>query len=264
MINQERVLLDWTCFFVYNLSMKKLIMRQTIGAGACDPSGRLSLVGALTLIEDAVTDTMAKLKIDGFTVRRKYGALIVFSKNHLRFLQSIGWKDKIKISCFVSAKSAARMSIDVCVTKAGKIAMYARTEVCAVDEKTGRIRRMDSVGVDQHVHTVRAPYDLSWNPMEGEGALVDTVAVRTGNIDYAGHTNNVEYIRLLLNTFTIDEWRSMAPQELQVAYLNQSFLGDSLTIYRCDKQLTAEVAKQERIYTVKKAEQEVLRCSIRW
>ena len=244
--------------------MKRLTMRQTIGAGACDPSGRLSLVGALTLIEDAVTDTMAKLKIDGFTVRRKYGALIVFSKNHLRFLQSIGWQDKIKISCFVSAKSAARMNIDVCVTKAGKIAMYARTEVCAVDKETGRIRRMDSVGAGKQVKIMKAPYDLPWNPMEGEGKLVDNVTVRTGNIDYAGHTNNVEYIRLLLNTLTLDEWRGMAPQELQVAYLNQSFLGDSLSIYCCDKPVTGEVAKQERIYTVKKAEQEVLRCSIRW
>lgn len=237
-------------------------MRQTIGAGACDPSGRLSLVGALVLIEDAVTDTMAKLKIDGFTVRRKYGALIVFSKNHLRFLQTIGWKDKIKVSCFISSKSAARINVDVCVTKAGKIAMYARTEVCAVDAQTGRIRRMDSVGVNEQVKVVKAPYELTWSAMDGKGQLIDTVTVRTGNIDYAGHTNNVEYIRLLLNTLTLDEWREMAPKELQVAYLNQSFLGDSLAIYAFDHQLDPNF--RERIYTIKKEQQDVLLCSIRW
>lgn len=244
--------------------MKKLTMRQVIGAGACDPSGRLSLVGALTLIEDVVTATMAKLELDGFTVRRKYNAIMVFSKNHLRFVHSIEWKDKITVSCFVSGKSAARMNLDVCVKKNGKIAMYARTEVCAVDVKTGRIRRMDSVGVDRRVHMVQALYDLSWNNIDGTGKLIDTVTVRTGNIDYAGHTNNVEYIRLLLNTFTLDEWRSMAPKELQVAYLSQSFFGDSLSIYSSDKQLSDGDVKQERIYVIKKAEQDVLHCSIRW
>ncbi|MCQ2382582.1 MAG: thioesterase [Clostridia bacterium] len=242
--------------------MKIFRMRQVIGAGACDPSGRLSLVGALTLIEDAVTDTMAKLKIDGFTVRRKYGALIVFSKNHLRFLQTIGWQDKVVVSCFVSAKSAARMNIDVCVKKAGKIAMHARTEVCAVDAQTGRIRRMESVGVGKQVKIMKAPYDLPWNSMEGEGELIDNVTVRTGNIDYAGHTNNVEYIRLLLNTLTLDEWRGMTVQDLQVAYLNQSFLNDNLSIYCADQ--PTDDAKHERIYTIKKAEQDILRCSLQY
>lgn len=242
----------------------KFTTKQIVGAGACDPSGRLSLVGALTLIEDAITATLAKMELDGFTVRRKYGALMVFSKNHLRYLQAINWQDKISVSCFIAMKSAARMNVDVCVKNmAGEIALYARTEVCAVDAQTGRLRRMDSVGVGEQVKVVRAPYDLPFEPMEGEGELIDTVTVRTGNIDYAGHTNNVEYIRLLLNTFTLDEWRGMAPHELQVAYLNQSFLGDELSIHCCEKQITGET-KHERIYTFKKAEQNVLRCLIRW
>ena len=238
--------------------MKKYTTRQFVGAGACDPSGRLSLVGALTLIEDAVTETMASLEIDGFSVRRKYGALMVFSKNHLRFLQSINWQDKIEISCFFSAKSAARLTMDVCVKKAGKIALYARTEVCAVDAETGRIRRMDSVGVGAQIKTVKAPYDLPWENAEDADKLIETVTVRTGNIDYAGHTNNVEYIRLLLDTFTLEEWRSMAPKELQVAYVSQSFLGDKLSFYGTD------IAPQTRVYTVKKDQQVVLRCLLRW
>lgn len=242
--------------------MKKFSIRQTIGAGACDPSGRLSLVGALTLIEDVVTATMAKLELDGFTVRRKYGAIMVFSKNHLKFLQDINWQDKVVVSCYFTMQSAARMNADICVKKGGKIALYARTEICAVDVTTGRIRRMDSVGVDGRVKLVKAQYDLPWNAMDGEGELKETATVRTGNIDYAGHTNNVEYIRMLLDTFTLEEWRGMAPKELQVAYLNQSFLGDQLAIWAVDNQLDANM--HERIYTIKKDQQPVLRCAVRW
>ncbi len=237
-------------------------MRQTIGAGACDPSGRLSLIGALTLIEDAVTATMAELELDGLTVRRKYGALMVFAKNHLQFLQDINWQDEIVADCFFSMKSAARINADVCVKKGGKIALYARTEICAVDGQTGRIRRMDTIDTEQRIKVVTAPYDLPWNTMDGADKLVDTVPVRTSNIDYAGHTNNVEYIRLLINTFTLDEWRGMAPKELQIAYQNQSFLGDTLSIYAGEHTLPNQL--HERVYTVKKAEQSVLTCSVRW
>lgn len=243
--------------------MKKLTVRQVVGAGACDPSGGLSLVGALTLIEDAITATMAQLKLDGFTVRREYGALMVFAKNHLRFLEPIMWRDIIKVSCFISSQSAARLNVDVSVKKAGKIALYARTEVCAIDEKTGRIRRMDSVGAGKQVHVVRAPYDLSWQSMDGDGKLVDKVKVCTSNIDYAGHTNNVEYLRLLLNTFSLEKWRGMDVHELQVAYLSQSFLGDELAIYRCDLP-TEYPAAYDEVFTFKRADKDVLRCRLNY
>ena len=249
----------------------KFTLRQVVGAGACDPSGRLSVLGALTLVEDMVTAAMAKMRIDGMTTRREYGALMVFSKNHLRFLQPIYWQDEITVTCFVASQSAVRMQMDVCVKKAGAIAMYARTEICAVDEQSARIRRLDSVGVGKQVRPVRPLLDLVWTPLDGEGKLIDTVTVRTGNIDYAGHTNNVEYIRLLLNTFTLDEWRGMAPCDLQVAYLSQSFLGDKLSIYSHDRQIDADsgdniqpAATHERLFTVKKDTQDVLRCAIRW
>lgn len=238
-------------------------MRQEIGAGACDPSGSLSLVGALVLVEDAITAMMAKLKLDGFTVRREHGALMVFAKNHLSFLEPIIWRDKIKVSCFIAAQSPARLNVDVCVKKAGKIALYARTEVCAVDEKTGRIRRLESVGAGKQVHIVRAPYDMLWQNIEGDGKSVGKVKVGTSNIDYAGHTNNVEYLRLLLNTFGLEKWRGMAVRELQVAYLNQSFLHDELSIYRCDLP-TQSPATYDEIYTFKRADKEVLRCRLKY
>lgn len=236
-------------------------MRQTIGAGACDPSGCLSLVGALTLIEDAVTAAMAKLELDGLTVRRKYGALMVFSKNHFKFLQDINWQDEVTAACFFSMKSAARLNMDVCVKKDGKIAMYARTEICAIDAETGRIRRMDTIDTKQRIQVVKAPCDLPWNAMDGDGSLLAKVQVRTSNIDYAGHTNNVEYVRLLLDTMSLEEWRHMAPKELQVVYQNQSFLGDNLEIYACDHTIEEQ---HERLYTIKKAAQTVLCCAVRW
>ena len=243
----------------------KITVRQIIGAGACDPSGRLSMLGALTLVEDMVTATLDKMEVNGFNLRRNYGAVVVFSKNHVKFLQPIKWNDKVTISCFVSSKSVARLNVDVCVkNEAGVIAMYARTEVCAVDIESARIRRLDAVGIGEKVHVVKALQEMEWTPIDSEGHLLEKVKVRTSNIDYAGHTNNVEYFRLLLNTFTLDEWRGqITPRELQIAYLNQSFLGDELAIF-CEVRKYEDIPFNERRYTIKKDTQDVLRCAIRW
>lgn len=248
----------------------KYTVSQFIGAGLCDPRGYLSLLGALMLVEDAVTVTLDKIDINGFKMRRDYGAVLVFSKNHVKFLEAVKWNEKVKVSCFISTKSMARMNVDVCVkNQDGVIVLYARTEVCAVDVESGRIRRLDAVGIGSEVRVVRPLIEMEWTPLTGDGKLVDTVKIRTGNIDYAGHTNNVEYIRLLLNTFTLEEWRGgIVPRELQVAYVSQSFLGDSLDIYSCEQELepseTKQAATHERLFTIKKTTQDVLRCAIRW
>lgn len=239
----------------------KISLKQTIGAGACDPSGRLSILGALTLVEDLVTATLDKMGINGFKMRREYNAVVVFSKNHIKFLEPICWNEKVSVSCFVAVKSAARLCVDVCVkNRRGVIAMYGRTEVCAVDIATGRIRRLEAVGIGKQVAVTRALQEMEWEPINDAGELVENVVVRTSNIDYAGHTNNVEYVRLLLNTFSLDEWRGgIVPRELQVAYVNQSFLDDSLSIF-----MENHNEKKERIFTIKKDTQDVLRCAVRW
>lgn len=243
----------------------KTTLRQVIGGGACDPSGRMSLLGALTLVEDVVVDTLDKMEINGFKMRKQFGAVLVFSKNHVKFLQPLRWKEKVTVSCFISAKSVARLNVDVCVkNQHGEIALYARTEVCAVDVESARIRRLDAVSIGEKIRVYAPLVEMEWQAVDPAEQLVDTVTVRTANIDYAGHTNNVEYIRLLLNTFTLDEWRGgIATKELQVAYLNQSFLGDKLDIFATNRE-DKNTSMHERIYTIKKAEQDVLRCAIKW
>ena len=180
-------------------------------------------------------------------------------------MQLIRWKEKVTVSCFISAKSVARLNVDVCVkNQQGEIALYARTEVCAVDVESARIRRLDAVGIGEKIRVYAPLVEMEWQAVDPAEQLVDTVTVRTANIDYAGHTNNVEYIRLLLNTFTLDEWRGgIATKELQVAYLNQSFLGDKLDIFATNRE-DEHTSTHERIYTIKKAEQDVLRCAIKW
>ena len=50
------------------------------------------------------------------------------------------------------------------------------------------------------------------------------------NIDFAHHTNNKEYVRFILNTYTVREMETRAITEAEIKYLSQSHEGDVLSV----------------------------------
>ena len=60
--------------------------------------------------------------------------------------------------------------------------------------------------------------------------------VRSGDIDVTHHTNNVTYITMLLDTFTVKELESIQWKDIEVSYLNESLEGETLSIYRKEKE----------------------------
>ena len=56
--------------------------------------------------------------------------------------------------------------------------------------------------------------------------------VRSTNIDFCHHTNNIEYIRFLLNTYTVEQLENSIIKEIEIDYINQSFEGQILDIYK--------------------------------
>ena len=63
----------------------ELIKTQKVSASMLDSNNRLSVVSSFCIVEDAVTEFMGGLKIDGPTVKRKYNAFWVFVKTHIKF-----------------------------------------------------------------------------------------------------------------------------------------------------------------------------------
>ena len=52
------------------------------------------------------------------------------------------------------------------------------------------------------------------------------------DIDTNTHTNNVAYLRMILNCFSPKEFNSLSIDEIQVSFISQSFYGDELMIYK--------------------------------
>lgn len=203
-----------------------------VSSSLTDSTANLSAIGVFQALEDVVTELMGKLEIDVLTVRRKYNATWLFVKNKVKLFKDVAWGDNAKVIGFISAITRATMCLDIAFkNSAGELCAYARLKICVIDLETGRIRKISSVGVDDTLTVEQPLIDMEFGRAENVPLEeVDRVRVQYTNIDFSKHTNNKEYVRFILNTYSMRDMESRRIKEIEVRYLNQSFENDVLAV----------------------------------
>ena len=212
----------------------KLIKKDKLNYSLCDTVANLSMLGAFQLVEDAMCQMMGELKLDGETCIREYDGMWVFVKNRIELRRKIHWMDEYTIECYITNAGGVKLIVDTLIKTKGNIAVASRAELCAIDHKTGRIRRGNTVGLNETICGETAEIDIGFHNADFTPCeLVDSVVVRSSDIDFYHHTNNVSYVRYLLNQYDTAELRRAPISVLEIRYVNQTFEGDTLEIYKC-------------------------------
>lgn len=199
-----------------------------------DADTNISVIGVFQAVQDAVTELLDKLQMGNPTMRKQYNAVWLFTRNRAKLLNSIQWGDDFTVTAFVSSVTLATLSVDVSIKNAdGVLCAYSRVETCALSLSTMRILRLQTIGAIAAVTIEKPEIDITFtkfdcSPIE----QVDTVRVGSTNIDMSQHTNNVEYIRFILNTYTVKELHDRPIREIEIRYLNQSYENNVLTVYK--------------------------------
>ena len=118
----------------------------------------------------------------------------------------------------------------------GEVFINGITEWVIIDATSRTLRKVESTSY---------PNDIEWIMEKSieekfrrfkddftEDDFVYKRLVRSGDIDVTHHTNNVTYITMLLDTFSVKELESMTWKEVEISYLNESLEGETLSIYR--------------------------------
>ena len=122
------------------------------------------------------------------------------------------------------------------IMKDGEVYINGITEWVIIDATSRTLRK---------VETTSYPNDIDWIQEKSieekfrrfkddftEEDFIYKRLVRSGDIDVTHHTNNVTYITMLLDTFSVKELESKQWEGIEVSYLNESFEGETLSIYR--------------------------------
>ncbi len=234
----------------------RLIKKDRLAASSCGADVKLSVEGAFRIVEDMVTELMGDQHIDGVTCMSEYGGMWVFVRNRIEMPQQLAWMDEYTATSYISSFSKIRLYIDTVLQKAdGSIALKSRLELCAVDLETGKIRKSETVGVGEKTPAEEPFFEIAYSkakPVRGE--LIDEITVRSADIDYCHHTNNVAYVRYFVNQIDADDLIERPVRAIEVQYAAQTYEGDKLSVYRC--------GSEDEAYVIEKDGSKVVSCII--
>lgn len=218
-------------------------------------SAGLSILGAAQIIEDGVCAFFAAFGKDNASLFKDYNAQWVFTKNKFFRLAPAKWNEDITVDCFLTKKGAATVVVDTTVKNAdGEIAVAAITEACVIDLASSRVRRLSSVDFPESVGVYPSAagfgftrFDLSATDKEYSFNVPST------SIDSGGHTNNVEYLRFVLNATDAEKELALPVLSAEIHFLRQSRAGERLTVYSGE-------ASGTEFYEIKNGDNVVAKC----
>ena len=218
--------------------MKKneFTLNTTVLSGQCDSLMRFKAEAVLMSFQDVASRHAMFLGIDDFSLLEKDNAMWVVSKTKVKVNKLPLWDDEISVRTWPMGAEGVRCNRCYQIIRNGEVMINAITEWVIIDATTRTLRK---------VETTSYPNDIDWINEKSieekfrrfkddftENDFVYKRLVRSSDIDVTHHVNNVTYITMLLDTFSVKELENMALREIEISYLNESLEGETLSIYK--------------------------------
>ena len=179
----------------------------------------------------------AEMEVDAPTLAQRCGAFWVLTrmKYEIRRLPTMG--ETLTMTTWPTTVSPFRFLRDYSFRDAtGACVIAGTSEWCTLDIETRTLRKSS---------TIAYPYDMPHREERSgcapfskvrvalsDGDYHHTHTVRLGDLDSNGHTNNVMYMRMVLDAFTPEEFYSLSIRAVEIEYTTQSYFGDGIAIYK--------------------------------
>lgn len=201
-----------------------------------DSDYRMRLDYAVTHFQDITGIHSAEMEIDGKTMLEKSGAFWVLTKIKMRIHRFPEFDENVEIETWPTVVKGVRFGRDYRISKEGQPLISGISEWCTLDFESGKPRRVDTV---HYPHNMPHREDRS---DAGEMLRIKETVTKADinhvyrssfvDIDANRHTNNIAYLRMILNCFSPSEFGKLKIDEIQVAFLSQTFYGDEISIYK--------------------------------
>lgn len=229
--------------------------KNTVLGSDTDTNANLSILAALQKLQDNICFFFGSIGLDQITLKEKYHAAWIFSKNKLKIFKNIGWNQTLNIKSFISSVSAVKIIVDTIFTDQNDDAiLYSRVEMCLVDLDSQRIKRIADVGITSELVQ---PSIIDFEPTRlspiDDLRLMTQRTVYTTNLDMSMHTNNVEYVRFLLDTIDLDTLKNKEVSDIEINYLKETTYLDNLAIFskNIDDEYYFEIKKEDSVLRAK-------------
>lgn len=115
------------------------------------------------------------------------------------------WNTKTKAVAFVSSLSPIRLEVETDLfDENDKLLFAAKTEMCAIDFVERKIRKISTLEFPKDMEVAPSNINEPFSKMKTEFEFSDLIysqKIYASDTDFTNHTNNVRYVKFLMNTF---------------------------------------------------------------
>src|SRR5574344_409494 len=176
--------------------------------------------GMATINENHYTWVLSRLAVEMKRLPKQYESFSIqtwvedvyklFTNRNYAVLDMDGHEIGYARSVWAMINMETRKPTDLLALHGGSIADYITDKPCPID-KPGRIN------------------------MSKDLTPVREYGVQYSDIDINGHVNSIKYIEHVLDLFTIEQFRQRQVKRFEVAYVAESYYGDTLSFYEESK-----------------------------
>lgn len=211
--------------------------KHTVHYSEVDGKFRLRLDSVLSTFQMLTFFHSTQMQVDAPTLAERCEAFWVLSrmKYEIRRLPTMG--DDLLLTTWPTTVTPFRFLRDYTIEGAsGESLIVGTSEWCTLDIHSRLLRKSSTIAYPFDMpHWERrsgcAPF-LKVRVAVGEENYHHAHTVRFGDLDSNGHTNNVMYMRMALDTFAPEEFFDLPIVGVEMEYTTQSYFGDEVRIYR--------------------------------
>lgn len=201
-----------------------------------DRTGKLGLVELMSLNQEMITEFYGSVGSDNLILREKCNAAWIYTRTKVKINSLPAWNTKTKAVTFVSSMSPIRMEVETdLLDEDNNLLFAAKTEMCAIDFEQRRLRKIDTLEFPKDVETMPSniPEAFSKNKTQFESEdLIYSQKVYASDTDFTDHTNNVRYVKFLMNTFDTSFYDERQVTDFEIQFAKESKQDDILDVYR--------------------------------
>lgn len=211
-------------------------LKHTVSYSEVDSFYKLRLDYIFSHFQNIADLHSKEMGTDGEALLQKSNVFWVLTKVKLKIAEFPRFSDGLTIETWPLKAKGIRYDRDFCLSNREKTLVMGSSEWCTLDYTTHKLRRVDSVAYPQDM-PFREDRSGAGEFIRTKESVCDTDLHHTYrssfvDIDTNKHTNNVAYLRMVLNCFSPDEFETIKINEFQINFLAQTFFGDEIKLYK--------------------------------
>lgn len=198
--------------------------------GNSDSTLHLSLPAAMTYFMDIATVHAQKLGI-GYDKMAEKSLVWITTKTMVEILKDPGFLKEAEVSTWVEGQRGGRSYRDYAIRDGeGNLLIAGKTEWTALDTVKRTPVPADNImpeNLEKHEEVCKNDFRMIDHDFS-DTEVLGTYKVRSIDVDFIGHMNNISYVRAFLGCLSSKEMKEHPIRHFEISYVSQCFEGNTL------------------------------------